>query len=96
MPMTPGAISEFGSDHDSPYCSPRPVQHAEPVYMTGSTPLPTEKTHTTSGVRKNCAWFVGYRLTLRSVDEHRTEQHSAPSAKGRRNMPVISKSSSQQ
>ncbi len=47
MPMTP---SEFGSDHDSPYCSPRPMAHAEAVYMPGSGSLPTEKTHTTSGV----------------------------------------------
>ncbi|KAF2623620.1 hypothetical protein BU25DRAFT_170858 [Macroventuria anomochaeta] len=49
MPMTP---SEFGSDHDSPYCSPRPLSHAEPVYMTGSASLPAEKTHTTSGRRR--------------------------------------------
>ncbi|KAF3037446.1 hypothetical protein E8E11_005831 [Didymella keratinophila] len=52
MPMTPGTIPELGSDHDSPYCSPRPMQHVKPVYMTGSTSLPTEKTHTTSGRRR--------------------------------------------
>ncbi|KAJ4987913.1 transcription factor PAP1 [Stagonosporopsis vannaccii] len=49
MPMTP---SEFGSEHDSPYCSPRPLPHPDSVYMTGSASLPTEKTHTTSGRRR--------------------------------------------
>ncbi|OSS47723.1 hypothetical protein B5807_07463 [Epicoccum nigrum] len=49
LPMTP---SEFGSDHGSPYCSPRAVPHTESVYMTGSITLPAEKTHTTSGRRR--------------------------------------------
>ncbi|KAH6611889.1 hypothetical protein C7974DRAFT_445783 [Boeremia exigua] len=49
MPMTP---SEFGSDHDSPYCSPRPIPHTDSVYMNGSAALPTDKTHTTSGRRR--------------------------------------------
>ncbi|KAJ8113739.1 hypothetical protein OPT61_g4199 [Boeremia exigua] len=49
MPMTP---SEFGSDHDSPYCSPRPMTHAESMYMNGSGSMSTEKTHTTSGRRR--------------------------------------------
>ncbi|KAF1361273.1 hypothetical protein EJ07DRAFT_112233 [Lizonia empirigonia] len=49
MPMTP---SEFGSDHDSPYCSPRPISHAEPVYIPSAACLTTEKRHTTSGRRR--------------------------------------------
>ncbi|KAI4616328.1 uncharacterized protein J4E88_005561 [Alternaria novae-zelandiae] len=49
MPMTP---SDFGSDHDSPYCSPRPLQHAESTFGTMPTPAPTERTHTTSGRRR--------------------------------------------
>ena len=57
IPMTP---PEFGSDHDSPYCSPRPPTHAEPVFAHAepvfaqvSQSGPTERTHTTSGVRSN-------------------------------------------
>jgi AP-1-like factor len=50
MPMTP---SDFGSDHDSPYCSPRPLQHPEPTFSAVSVHSagPAERTHTTSGVR---------------------------------------------
>ena len=47
MPMTP---SDFGSDHDSPYCSPRPPTHAEPVFTSAHSSGPSERTHTTSGV----------------------------------------------
>ena len=54
IPMTP---PEFGSDHDSPYCSPRPPPHVEPVYshipmsqQMSQTAVPTERQHTTSGV----------------------------------------------
>jgi AP-1-like factor len=47
LPMTP---SDFGSDHDSPYCSPRPPNHAEPVFAQTSASGPGERTHTTSGV----------------------------------------------
>ncbi|KAL6711770.1 hypothetical protein ACN47E_002813 [Coniothyrium glycines] len=47
MPMTP---SDFGSDHDSPYCSPR--LHAEPAFTSMHSPAPTERTHTTSGRRR--------------------------------------------
>jgi AP-1-like factor len=47
MPMTP---SDFGSDHDSPYCSPRPPPHAEPAFSSAHSSAPTERTHTTSGV----------------------------------------------
>jgi septal ring factor EnvC (AmiA/AmiB activator) len=46
LPMTP---SDFGSDHDSPYCSPRPPQ-TEPVFAQTSISAPAERTHTTSGV----------------------------------------------
>jgi AP-1-like factor len=49
MPLTP---SEFGSDHDSPYCSPQPIPHAEPVYASNITSLTTEKTSNTSGRRR--------------------------------------------
>ncbi|OAL45854.1 hypothetical protein IQ07DRAFT_591127 [Pyrenochaeta sp. DS3sAY3a] len=49
MPMTP---SDFGSDHDSPYCSPRPPPHAEPVFSTAHSSAPAERTHTTSGRRR--------------------------------------------
>lgn len=49
MPMTP---SDFGSDHDSPYCSPRPPPHAEPVFSSAHSSAPTERTHTTSGRRR--------------------------------------------
>ncbi|EUC43993.1 hypothetical protein COCMIDRAFT_38118 [Bipolaris oryzae ATCC 44560] len=49
MPMTP---SDFGSDHDSPYCSPRPLQHVEPTFGAVHTPAPAERTHTTSGRRR--------------------------------------------
>jgi AP-1-like factor len=47
MPMTP---SDFGSDHDSPYCSPRPPPHAEPTFAASHSSVPAERTHTTSGV----------------------------------------------
>ena len=54
IPMTP---PEFGSDHGSPYCSPRPLPHVEPVFshvqmpqQMSQTPAPTERQHTTSGV----------------------------------------------
>ncbi|KAH7361285.1 hypothetical protein BKA66DRAFT_592902 [Pyrenochaeta sp. MPI-SDFR-AT-0127] len=49
MPMTP---SDFGSDHDSPYCSPRPPPHTEPVFSTVHGSAPSERTHTTSGRRR--------------------------------------------
>ncbi|UPX20703.1 uncharacterized protein EKO05_0010928 [Ascochyta rabiei] len=49
MPMTP---PEFSSDHDSPYCSPQPMPHAELVYAHGTTSLTAEKTHNTSGRRR--------------------------------------------
>lgn len=49
LPMTP---SDFGSDHDSPYCSPRPPNHAEPVFAQTSASGPGERTHTTSGRRR--------------------------------------------
>ncbi|KAF2877400.1 hypothetical protein BDV95DRAFT_625299 [Massariosphaeria phaeospora] len=49
LPMTP---SEFGSDHDSPYCSPRPPPHVEPVYAQATGPKQIERTHTTSGRRR--------------------------------------------
>ncbi|KAL1800658.1 hypothetical protein ACET3X_001000 [Alternaria dauci] len=49
MPMTP---SDFGSEHDSPYCSPRPLQHTEPPFGTIHKPAPAERTHTTSGRRR--------------------------------------------
>jgi len=49
LPMTP---SDFGSDHDSPYCSPRPPPHAEPVFAQAPVPGPAERTHTTSGRRR--------------------------------------------
>jgi hypothetical protein len=48
LPMTP---SDFGSDHDSPYCSPRPPQ-TEPVFAQTSISAPAERTHTTSGRRR--------------------------------------------
>lgn len=47
IPMTP---SEFGSEHDSPYCSPRPITHPETMYLNSPMSLTAEKTHTTSGV----------------------------------------------
>lgn len=49
MPMTP---SDFGSDHDSPYCSPRPPPHVEPVFAPVRSSAPAERTHTTSGRRR--------------------------------------------
>ncbi|PSN68767.1 hypothetical protein BS50DRAFT_490896 [Corynespora cassiicola Philippines] len=49
LPMTP---SDFGSDHDSPYCSPRPPHHVEPVYAQPPASAPAERTHTTSGRRR--------------------------------------------
>lgn len=45
--MTP---SDLGSDHDSPYCSPRPLQHAEPHFTHIPGAMSAERTHTTSGV----------------------------------------------
>jgi hypothetical protein len=56
MPMTP---SDFGSDHDSPYCSPRSLQHAEPTFGATHTPAPAERTHTTSGVCGLCLTCAG-------------------------------------
>lgn len=49
VPMTP---SDFGSDHGSPYCSPRSLAHAEPVYGSINSSAPAERTHTTSGRRR--------------------------------------------
>jgi AP-1-like factor len=58
IPMTP---PEFGSDHDSPYCSPRPPPHVEPSFPHAQmsqqmSPFsgPTERQHTTSGVWLLC------------------------------------------
>ncbi|KAI8938364.1 hypothetical protein NX059_004259 [Plenodomus lindquistii] len=49
MPMTP---SDFGSDHDSPYCSPRPPQHTEPALKPVQSSTSTGRVHTTSGRRR--------------------------------------------
>ncbi|KAF2180490.1 hypothetical protein K469DRAFT_591870 [Zopfia rhizophila CBS 207.26] len=50
LPMTP---SDFGSDHDSPYCSPRPPPQPEAMYtQPAAAPAPAERTHTTSGRRR--------------------------------------------
>ncbi|KAL5403217.1 hypothetical protein PMIN03_010044 [Paraphaeosphaeria minitans] len=56
IPMTP---PEFGSDHDSPYCSPQPPPNVEPVYshtqisqQMSQLPAPAERHHTTSGRRR--------------------------------------------
>ncbi|KAF2278809.1 uncharacterized protein EI97DRAFT_393527 [Westerdykella ornata] len=49
LPMTP---SDLGSDHDSPYCSPRPPPNIEPARSPTMAPAPTEKAHTTSGRRR--------------------------------------------
>jgi septal ring factor EnvC (AmiA/AmiB activator) len=51
--MTP---SDFGSEQESPYCSPRPLHH-EPVYAQqaaaqGPAPAPAERQHATSGRRR--------------------------------------------
>ncbi|KAF2636889.1 hypothetical protein P280DRAFT_552693 [Massarina eburnea CBS 473.64] len=51
MPMTP---SEFGSDHDTPYCSPPPLsQQMDQIYAQVPQPsAPAERQHTTSGRRR--------------------------------------------
>ncbi|KAF2002224.1 hypothetical protein P154DRAFT_521057 [Amniculicola lignicola CBS 123094] len=49
LPMTP---SDFGSDHDSPYCSPRPPPQPELYSQSSSVPAPPERQHTTSGRRR--------------------------------------------
>ncbi|ORY00657.1 hypothetical protein BCR34DRAFT_575454 [Clohesyomyces aquaticus] len=49
LPMTP---SEFGSDHDSPYCSPRAPHHPDPMFSQPPASNPAEKAHTTSGRRR--------------------------------------------
>ncbi|EDU45594.1 hypothetical protein PtrSN002B_008693 [Pyrenophora tritici-repentis] len=49
MPMTP---PDFASDQDSPYCSPRPLQHTEPSFGSVHTTAPAERIHTTSGRRR--------------------------------------------
>jgi hypothetical protein len=51
MPMTP---SEFGSDHDTSYCSPPPQlsQHMDQMYAQAANGAGSvERQHTTSGVR---------------------------------------------
>lgn len=92
MPITP---SEFGSDHDSPYCSPRPMAHAEPVYIFGEASLTAEKTHTTSGVSQllnDCTVTI---LTAYSADGHKIELLSGLSANGKKNTRTISNSNLQ-
>jgi AP-1-like factor len=59
MPMTP---SDFGSDHDSPYASPRPPPHAEPVFAPVQGSTPTERTHTTSGVSSNSCYLAQHQI----------------------------------
>ncbi|KAH5618969.1 hypothetical protein HBI23_245950 [Parastagonospora nodorum] len=49
MPMTP---SDLGSDHDSPYCSPRPPPRIEPVFTSAHSSAPNERTRTTPGRRR--------------------------------------------
>ncbi|KAF2201485.1 hypothetical protein GQ43DRAFT_415743 [Delitschia confertaspora ATCC 74209] len=55
LPMTP---SDFGSEHESPYCSPRPLHHPDPVYAHQSAslqpppPQAGERQHATSGRRR--------------------------------------------
>lgn len=49
MPMTP---PDFGSENDSPYCSPRPPPHVEPVFAPIHSAAAPERTHTTSGRRR--------------------------------------------
>ncbi|KAF2019327.1 hypothetical protein BU24DRAFT_489315 [Aaosphaeria arxii CBS 175.79] len=48
LPMTP---SDFGSDHDSAYCSPH-QSHVDHLYVQGASSAPAERTHTTSGRRR--------------------------------------------
>ncbi|KAF2675999.1 hypothetical protein K458DRAFT_323113 [Lentithecium fluviatile CBS 122367] len=48
LPMTP---SDFGSDHDTPFCSPRPPP-PEPVFAQAPNAAPEQRTHTTSGRRR--------------------------------------------
>jgi AP-1-like factor len=69
--MTP---SEFGSDHDTPFCSPRPPPaHAEPVFQAQNG-APNERTHTTSGVS-----LVVTRSSERYTDDFPEEKSSKPS-----------------
>jgi AP-1-like factor len=77
MPMTP---SDFGSDHDSPYCSPRPLQHVEPSFRAVPTPAPAERTHTTSGVSPTEPMHPAFYLTITSADELKTGRLSELSA----------------
>lgn len=56
IPMTP---PDFGSDHDSPYCSPRPLAHIEPAFAHSQTSQQmsqvssnSERLHTTSSRRR--------------------------------------------
>jgi hypothetical protein len=87
MPMTP---SEFGSDQGSPYCSPRPLQHAEPCYMSTSASSTNDKTHATSGVDPSVRTQLDRTLTYNSVDEHKIEQLKEPSVNERRDTHAIS------
>lgn len=92
MPMTP---SDFGSDHDSPYCSPRPPPHAEPVFAPGHSATSTERTHTTSGVSCSIQTYKCSFNNIHSAEELKTALHNALSVSARRSTPVILKPSFQ-
>lgn len=68
--MTP---PDFASDQDSPYCSPRPLQHAEPSFGSVHTTAPAERIHTTSGVSSSNREF-GILLTC---EQRRRAQNRA-------------------
>lgn len=84
--MTP---SDFGSDHDSPYCSPRPLQHVEPTFAAVHTPAPAERTHTTSGVSLVESAYPKWYLTNTSADELKTAPLSVLSASEKKSMHGI-------
>jgi hypothetical protein len=87
LPLTP---SDFGSDHGSPYLSPRPLHHAEPMYAQAAAPAQSERTHTTSGVSLLHPQLRTFLIHL-SGEEHKTAQPSAPSASAKKSTPEISK-----
>ena len=77
MPMTP---SEFGSDHDTPYCSPPSLsQHIDPIYTPVSAPgAAAERHHSTSGV---CVFSTETPISNSNVDvEEESTKPSSPTS----------------
>jgi len=75
--MTP---PEFGSDHDSPYCSPQATHPTEPAFTPSLRTALTARAHTTSGVRGPLPSPAHTRHHLTSHQRRRAQNRAAQRA----------------